>query len=355
MPINTVIQQKRKEAGLTQEQVADYLNVSIPAVSKWENGSTSPDISLLPPLARLLKIDLNTLFCFQEDMTRQEIEYFCKEITETVRTEGIGEGFEQARQKIHEYPHCEPLLHCLTFQLDGLLITSGLPPEEKEQYDKTLSEWYRRLSESGDDKISNSADYMMVSRLIREGDYDEAQEILDRMPDRENLLNGMADKLMLQVNIYQQQGKTEEAVKDLQNALLMSLNKVQLLLWKLMDAELASGKMPTAKYIADKTVEMTALFDLWAYNGFPAPLQIASAEENADECIRILRQMLKAMLTPWDPAGSPLFYRVAKTTGQNQMLPAILSELERDPAYDFLRKSDQFEPLISAYREAIET
>lgn len=38
MPMNTVIQEKRKELGLTQEQVAEYLNVSTPAVSKWETG-----------------------------------------------------------------------------------------------------------------------------------------------------------------------------------------------------------------------------------------------------------------------------------------------------------------------------
>ena len=38
MPMNIIIQEKRKELGLTQEQVADYLGVSIPAVRKWENG-----------------------------------------------------------------------------------------------------------------------------------------------------------------------------------------------------------------------------------------------------------------------------------------------------------------------------
>lgn len=38
MPMNLVIQKKRKELGLTQEQVAEYLNVSVPAVSKWEKG-----------------------------------------------------------------------------------------------------------------------------------------------------------------------------------------------------------------------------------------------------------------------------------------------------------------------------
>ena len=86
MSINLVIQEKRKELGLTQEQVAKHLNVSIPAVSKWESGSSSPDISLLPPLARLLKVDLNTLLCFQEDMSNQEIECFCREVESGVKS-----------------------------------------------------------------------------------------------------------------------------------------------------------------------------------------------------------------------------------------------------------------------------
>ena len=355
MPMNLVIQEKRKELGLTQEQVAEYLNVSIPAVSKWEKGSTSPDISLLPQLARLLKTDLNTLFCFQGDLSQQEIEYFCKEITTIVQTEGIEAGFEKAKQKICEYPHNETLLHCLTFQLDGLLIMSGLSPDEMHPYDDMLMMWYRQLAKSNDSKISNSANYMMVSRFIRKGDYDTAQEILDLMPDKEDILNSMADKLMLQVIIYQHQGKTEEAAKDLQNALLIALNKLQMLLYKLVDAELLSGEIQTAKSIAEKTSQMAELFDLWEYNSFVAPLQIAGAEKNVDECICILRKMLPAMLTPWDISTSPLFRRISKekTSTLKQMLPALLSEMERDSAYEFLQSCDEFKELISEYKDLV--
>lgn len=38
MKINEVIREKRKALSLTQEQVADRLGVSTPAVSKWETG-----------------------------------------------------------------------------------------------------------------------------------------------------------------------------------------------------------------------------------------------------------------------------------------------------------------------------
>ena len=40
MKINQIIRQKRKELSLTQEQIADYLGVSTPAVNKWEKGGS---------------------------------------------------------------------------------------------------------------------------------------------------------------------------------------------------------------------------------------------------------------------------------------------------------------------------
>ena len=329
MPMNFVIQQKRKELGLTQEQVAEYLNVSTPAVSKWEKGTTCPDISLLPSLARLLKIDLNTLFCFHEDLTRQEISYFCRDITNIARRDGMGAAFDAAAQKLHEYPHNETLLHCVTLQLDGLLTMSGLPSEEAGPFENTIVSWYRRLAESGDVQISNSANYMLVGRYIRHGEYDRAQETLDLMPDRNSLISSMADKLMLQVEIYRHQGQADRAAEDLQRALLMAVNKVQLLLYKLLDVELAAGEIQTAKCIAEKAQHMTETFDLWAYHSYVAHLQIALAEKDAAQCILILRGMLKTMLTPWDMNRSALFYRIAATTNVNdprQMLPAILSE-----------------------------
>ena len=47
--------------------------MSGPAVNKWEKSLNYPDITLLPTLARVLGVDLNTLLSFQEDMDRGEI------------------------------------------------------------------------------------------------------------------------------------------------------------------------------------------------------------------------------------------------------------------------------------------
>lgn len=56
-----IISTKRKEMGLTQVQLAQMLNVSNRAVSKWENGDGFPDISLLPEISKTLSVTIDEL------------------------------------------------------------------------------------------------------------------------------------------------------------------------------------------------------------------------------------------------------------------------------------------------------
>lgn len=56
-----IISKKRKELGLTQIQLAEKLNVSNRAVSKWENGDGFPDITSLPAIAEALGITIDEL------------------------------------------------------------------------------------------------------------------------------------------------------------------------------------------------------------------------------------------------------------------------------------------------------
>ena len=46
MEMKDVIREKRRAMGFTQEQMADYLGVSAPAVNKWESGTTCPDLAI---------------------------------------------------------------------------------------------------------------------------------------------------------------------------------------------------------------------------------------------------------------------------------------------------------------------
>lgn len=122
MAMHTVIYERRRAMGLTQEQVAEYLGVSAPAVHKWEKGVTYPDITLIPKLTRLLKTDLNTLFCYKETMTLQEVQQFQEEVGRQIRTGGIDTGFSMAKEKIQEYPDCAALLEGMAMLMQGCLL-----------------------------------------------------------------------------------------------------------------------------------------------------------------------------------------------------------------------------------------
>lgn len=69
MKLGEVIRKYRKIKNMTQEEMANRLGVTAPAVNKWENGNSFPDITLLSPIARLLDISLDTLLSFQEELT----------------------------------------------------------------------------------------------------------------------------------------------------------------------------------------------------------------------------------------------------------------------------------------------
>lgn len=56
-----LIRTLRIECGLTQKQLADAINISDKAVSKWERGLGYPDISLLPELSTLLKVNIEKI------------------------------------------------------------------------------------------------------------------------------------------------------------------------------------------------------------------------------------------------------------------------------------------------------
>lgn len=59
--IGEYIATKRKEKNLTQEQLAEKLNVSNKSISKWENGKCMPDYSIIEKLCLELSISLNEL------------------------------------------------------------------------------------------------------------------------------------------------------------------------------------------------------------------------------------------------------------------------------------------------------
>ncbi len=61
----------RRRMDLTQEQLAERLGVSFQSVSRWENGSTYPDMELLPILAGVFGVTVDHLLGCTEEILRR--------------------------------------------------------------------------------------------------------------------------------------------------------------------------------------------------------------------------------------------------------------------------------------------
>lgn len=80
--IGEILRGLRKENNMTQEQVAEALHVSFQSISRWENGLSYPDITLVPTIARLFDVSTDTLFDMDtsdRERTRERYETAYKE------------------------------------------------------------------------------------------------------------------------------------------------------------------------------------------------------------------------------------------------------------------------------------
>ena len=178
MQIGEVIRTYRKKQNLTQEEMANRLGVSAPAVNKWENGSSLPDISMLAPVARLLEITPDILLSFQEDVSQEEINQIVREVDEKFRKEESYEDiFQFVKKKIARYPNSERLAGQLAMIMDAWRILRKLPASEQtEEYDRTIRKWYQAALKSEDEEVRERAADSLYTYYYRNERYEEAEK-----------------------------------------------------------------------------------------------------------------------------------------------------------------------------------
>lgn len=348
MKLCDIIRQKRLEKGLTQEQVANLLGVSTPAVNKWEKDVSYPDITLLPPLARLLGTDLNTLLSFQEDLTPQEVGLFLNELCELAASQGIQTAFDRADEKLREFPACDLLLLNTALTLDGLVAFMAEEESGASSYRQTTEQLYRRAADSKEPAIANQAKALLVSRHMERHEWDSAQTLLDSLPDEPSY-----DKKQLQATLYTVQERWEDAALITERKLLAELTSLQSDLLTLMELAVQEEDLPRAKRMETAIQKMVQIFDLWDYNGHLAQFQLAVLLKDPEKGVAALKGLFSALEEPWDPGDSPFYCHIPKKENTEPLgallLPRLRKELEdpQHPEYGFLHSSPELRSLLT--------
>ena len=191
IPVGQTIRKLRRERGLTQEELAEQLNVTAQAVSKWENGTGMPDISQIVPLASIFGVSTDIIFGLDTTTADDEALLLIRE-SELYMIHKDAQNYLKAYDLITEglrkYPNNQFLLvnslglgMCISLDENGKIACG-------ERADEIAAETIRRAnlvvsySKNTDDIMY--ARQALVHLYCALGRYDEAEAEACRFPVR---------------------------------------------------------------------------------------------------------------------------------------------------------------------------
>ena len=166
----------RKKQGLTQEQLAEAMGVTVGAVSKWESGSSTPDVSLVLELADFFETSVDVLLGYTQQSASLE-DSVCR-LRELRTQKDYEAAFRESEKALQRFPNNFQVVYesARIYQLAGL-----------ERCDKAAlircQELYRRslelISQNEDREISPVSIYIAIANAMHSaGDVEGALKLL---------------------------------------------------------------------------------------------------------------------------------------------------------------------------------
>ena len=148
MSFGQIIKKLRRNADMTQEQLAEMLSISPQAVSRWETDTAMPDISFLRPLSNIFGVTADELLEIDVSHIKDAVNDFKNKITVLYKEHQYEEMLEVARLGCKEIPNNLELIGQLAFAL-----TSGNNAEKAENIDEAISLYKLILEKSVDNTL----------------------------------------------------------------------------------------------------------------------------------------------------------------------------------------------------------
>lgn len=342
MNIGSVIKKYRKEAGYTQEEMANRLGVTTPAVNKWENGNSKPDIELLSPIARLLHISLDTLLSFQEKLTDFEIGEFIQKMDKMFSEEGYEKTYQWAVNTIKKYPNCNLLIWQIAVMLDSRRIIGEC--DNPDKYDEQINAWYEIALNDEEEKIQHHAADSLFGFYLRKKDYAMAEKYLRYFSDYDPV------KKVKMGQLYMQQGKTEDAYEKLEDVVFSTYTTLNLTFGTMITQALEEKNHEYAKYLAKKMNVLANVFDMGKYHECAAMLNVVVAEKDVEGTFQVAKQLLENVDTMGDFRESKLYQHMKFRNTENpyakEMKKALLEGFRTEEEFSYMNGYEPWDQFI---------
>lgn len=343
MQIGEVIRKYRKEKNLTQEEMANRLGVTAPAVNKWENGNTMPDIMLLAPIARLLGITTDTLLSFREELAKEEIHNLVHELDVKLGKdkEKFADAFLWAKEQMEAYPNSEELI--LSFAAVFHARLQLLEIADKESYYTYIEKCYIRALESPKEEIRYRAADSLFAYYVQKEQYEQAERYLDYF-SKEN-----PERKRKQAFIYSRTGRKAEAWKSYEEMLFSGYQILSIVFHSLSQLAIEEEDWERANRMQDKLSRLANVFEMGAYHE-ACGLELAAVEQDKDAAIEIMSKMLDSLSEMTGFAKSDLyrhmsFQEVSEEFLENQR-KNLINCFRDEEAFGFLKNDVRWQKLV---------
>ncbi|MBQ8202161.1 MAG: helix-turn-helix transcriptional regulator [Clostridia bacterium] len=233
------IRQLRKERGVSQEVLAQYLGVTFQAVSKWENGTAMPDVAAIPAIASFFGVSTDELF----DFNRMEQEKRIMEIVgeaAAYRGSNPAEGERILREALRKYPGNDVLLNNLLYVLQA--------PEHREE---VVTICRSLIEGTREDDVKYDACRILAETYREMGENEMCRQTLEMIPEI------YFSKLELVANLLD----GEDALRAARSQAYLSRDDLMDMLSRLAQLYRERGEMDKAADYAALTRKVYALFE----------------------------------------------------------------------------------------------
>lgn len=228
----------RRKCGFTQEELATRLSVTPQAISKWENGNGTPDISQLVPLAQIFGITTDSLLgvvsaTYGDAHTKAALGHE-KLLMSTSQTDAEKHlaAYTYFRAESEKEPTNYTIMRrCINHaaEISRHADFSGFLSDKPELYKEIIADCERKnlcISRYCEDKSEiEKSDYAMIWIYIHIKEFDKAKALIERLPSLES--NNLKEHIITKLSLFQHDFKPDKAgIADNMRKLLNASGKL---------------------------------------------------------------------------------------------------------------------------------
>lgn len=210
----------RRKKGITQEALAEFVGVTKTSVSKWETGTTLPDIQILSELAAYFDVTIDELVGYTSILSKEQICFQYHRLADAFAHKAFSEVLDECNRMIKKYYSCYPFLQ----QMVVLLLNHmGLATNEEESnrvQALSLELCEHILTECRSVAICNN---IIAIQAILNLQCGRAEQVIAMMEEETMNVNCVEDKGTLLTLAYLSVGEFDKAEKAAQIGMYRSL------------------------------------------------------------------------------------------------------------------------------------